>query len=83
MKQYLEFRGLTKRLLEDYLVDLGGRRVGEGRFEGPGWQARFTSEKVQLSGLSLTQFNVTLEGEEEILPAFIERLRRKAMRGGG
>lgn len=78
------FRGISTRAALRYLTRLGGERVDENAVEGDGWQARVSSESVEIGPtLKLTEVTVTFEGSCDHLEGVIERFAQKAMRAGG
>ncbi len=79
MAEQATFGGIPAWLLRDYLLELGGRQVGE-EVHGPGWTARLAASRDQ-GALGLARVTVAIEG-----PAAAEAmaaLRAKAQRGGG
>ena len=79
------FRGISSRLAENYLRNLGGESVdGEWDIEGEGWRASLSEEKVGVGpSLQLNEVTVVFEGEEETLEELIPEFAQKAMRAGG
>lgn len=78
------FRGISERLAREYLVTLGGEKVGEHVVEGPDWRVETSAEKVQVAGsMQLTEVTIVFEGPPETLEPLVEKFGRKAMRAGG
>jgi molybdopterin synthase sulfur carrier subunit len=78
------FRGISERLARDYLVNLGGEKVGDHVVEGPDWRVETSAEKVQVAGsMQLTEVTVVFQGPAAVLEPLIEKFGRKAMRAGG
>ena len=76
-------RSMPPKILEAYLLDLGGKRASEGRVIGPGWQAHLERlEDFQLGSIRVGQVHLTLEGEAEVLDALMPRLEMKLLRAG-
>jgi hypothetical protein len=68
-------------LLADYLVDLGGDRVGDDRVVGDGWSATLERHERPAGSLTIGRVTVTIEGPEA--DGIMALLRAKAQRGGG
>lgn len=88
------YRGITVRLAVRYLENLGGRLVdSEGDLAEPdstatvaadGWRAELGARRRSVGPtLTLTEVQVTFEGEEAVLAELVEAFSRKAMRAGG
>jgi MoaD family protein len=78
------FRGISERLAREYLVNLGGEKVGEHGVEGPDWSVETSAEKVNVAGsMMLTEVTVVFEGPPATLEPLMEKFGRKAMRAGG
>ena len=76
-------RGIPLKLFQDYLIDLGGSQAGDGRVEGPGWQAHLQRiEDFQIGSLRVGQVHVEFEGQPEALDALLPRLEKKLLRAG-
>lgn len=76
-------RGIPLKLFHDYLIDLGGSPAGDGRVEGPGWQAHLQRvEDFQIGSLRVGQLQVQFEGQPEALDALLPRLEKKLLRAG-
>jgi hypothetical protein len=78
---HVTFGGVPAWLLADYLVDLGGDRVGEDRVVGEGWTATLERHAKPPGSLTIGRVTVTVEGTAAA--RIIEQLREKAQRGGG
>lgn len=84
LRETRRFRGLALERAMDYLVTLGGERVGETEIAGPGWQAELTARKVPVGpSYRLTEVTVTWTGERERLEPIIVLFRIKAFRAPG
>lgn len=84
MEETRQFRGISRRLAAQYLENLGGERVDEGRVEADNWSASLSEETVLVAGsIELTEVTVEFEGAEAALEPLIEAFARKAMRAGG
>jgi hypothetical protein len=76
-------RGIPLKIFRDYLVDLGGIPSGDGRVEGPGWQASLERvEDFQIGSLRVGQVRVELEGDPSALEALLPQLEKKLLRAG-
>lgn len=79
-----EVRGVPLWLLREYLVEGGGRAVGDDRVEGEGWSARLVQlEDYRIGHLSVGQVRIELDGTPEGLRAVDAFLAPKLLRGGG
>jgi hypothetical protein len=57
-KEWIQ-RGIPLKLFRDYLIDLGGRPVEDGRVIGPSWQARLERvEDFQIGSIRVGQVHV-------------------------
>ncbi|KAB1193271.1 MULTISPECIES: hypothetical protein [Haloferax] len=78
------FRGISTRLVVQYLEGLGGEADGERRVVGPDWTVDIDTEVVTItSSIQLTEVQLTFEGDEETLDELIPTFAQKAMRAGG
>lgn len=88
------YRGISVRLAVHYLENLGGRLVdSEGDLSEPGstatvagdgWRAELDASRRSVGPtLTLTEVQVTFEGEAAALDDLVEAFGRKAMRAGG
>ena len=88
------FRGITPRLAVRYLERLGGETVetegnlaepsGKATVEGDDWHATLSATRVSIGPtLTLTEVQVTFEGEPALLDDLVEAFAKKAMRAGG
>ncbi len=79
-----EVHGLPLRLAEEYLQELGGQLVSEGRVEGPGWVVQIHKiEDFKLGSIRLGNLRLNLEADSEVMEAFLHALEQKLRRGGG
>jgi hypothetical protein len=77
------FGGMPQWLLEEYLLELGGARAGDGAITGDGWRATLAARDAGPGhgGAGIARIEVRIEG-----PAagdMLAALRAKAQRGGG
>lgn len=82
----LRIRGVPEWLLRAYLRGLGAAPgANENEMTGDQYTVSWSDERVALPGgtLSLTQLNVTLEGDESVLAMLEPELMKKLQRGGG
>ena len=88
------FRGITPRLAVRYLEGLGGEVVetsgdlakpsGEATVEGNDWGASLSATQVSIGPtLTLTEVQITFEGDPATLDDLVEAFAKKAMRAGG
>jgi hypothetical protein len=81
-KEWIQ-RGIPLKLFKDYLVDLGGSLVEDGRVEGPGWQARLERiEDFQIGSVRVGQVHVEFEGQPKALDVLLPQLEKKLLRAG-
>jgi len=70
-------------LLREYLEELGGESMADGRIIGQEWQAKL--EKMpprKLGSLRVGIVQVTLEGDSETLDNLLPEFEKKTMRAG-
>ncbi len=80
----LDFYGVPRFLMKDYLTVLGGREVGEDRFEGDGWQADLSQAPWRnLGSLRLGGTTVEFSGDPAAIEALLPELEKRTQRGGG
>lgn len=78
------FRGISTRLVIQYLEGLGGEKESDSRVVGPDWTVDIDTEVVTItSSIQLTEVQLTFEGDEETLDELIPVFAQKAMRAGG
>jgi len=79
-----EVRGIPLWLIREYLVELGGRPIGEDRAEGEAWTAALEQiEDFRIGSLEIGQVRLTLEGEEAAIAALNLKMDDKLLRAGG
>ncbi|MFQ3320606.1 MAG: hypothetical protein ACI80F_002692 [Natronomonas sp.] len=84
MQETRSFRGISKRLAIQYLENLEGTKVDEGRVEGDGWVVTLSEQLVNPVGsIQLTEVTVEFEGDDSAVEPLIEDFARKAIRAGG
>lgn len=77
-------RGISIKIFQYYLIDLGGSLAEDGRVVGPGWQAHLQQvEDFQIGSLRVGQVYVQFEGLPEALDALQPQLEKKLLRAGG
>jgi len=77
-----KFRGLLPMFVELYARSLGAR-YDDGRMSGDGWEATVTYGKVRIGSLELTEAEMTFEGDEEAINAFLAKFRAISLRNWG
>ena len=79
-----EVRGIPLWLIREYLVELGGRPLGEDAADGEGWTAGLEQiEDFQIGALKVGQVRLTLEGDEATISALNLQMDDKLLRAGG
>ena len=77
-------RGIPAWLMGEYLQEMGGVGVGNGRYTHPQWSATVRQiEDYQLGSLRVGQIQFQVDITDEALPHFQQRLHLKLLRGGG
>jgi hypothetical protein len=77
-------RSMPLWLVRDYLVELGGRAVGDTEVEGDGWRAALSKlDDFQVGSLRVGQVRLEVTGEAETIERLRPRLDDKLMRAGG
>jgi len=79
-----DIHGVPLWLLREYLEEMGGTAVGEGQVTGEGWHARFWKiDPYRIGSLSIGRVHLEIDGDEQVLSAFLPKLELKLIRGGG
>jgi len=79
-----DYYGVPVWLMKEYLLQLGGRPVGDNQVEGDGWRATLrAAEWRSIGSLRVGGATVVFEGEQATLDVLFERLHWKTLRGGG
>lgn len=77
-------RGIPAWLMGEYLQEMGGVAVGNGRYSHPQWSATVQQiEDYQIGSLRVGQIQFLVEIEDQALHHFQKRLDLKLLRGGG
>ena len=86
----LSVRGISERLLRDYLHELGAQPdaqdASRAHMTANDWSVTWSRQVVAIVGsdsLKLTQFDLVLSGETDSVTQVREQLLAKAQRGGG
>lgn len=77
-------RGIPAWLMGEYLQEMGGIGVGDGRYTHPQWSA--TVQQIadyQIGSLVVGQIQFHVEADDAIIAQFQKRLELKLLRGGG
>lgn len=76
--------GIPLWLMQEYLLEMGGALVEEGRVEGEGWSVRLTKiEDYQLGSLCVGQIRVQMSGDREGFAKLKTMIEPKLIRAGG
>lgn len=79
-----EMRGIPLWLLEEYLLELGARRVQPGLVAGEGWTARLEQlPDFQLGSLRVGQLRLEVQATPDAWQALQPMLEKKLLRAGG
>ena len=79
-----EYHGIPLRVISDYLVELGGTRIGEDFVRGDGWSATFSEgEPFRLGALRLDTIHVHFEGDAAVLNRLLASFNLRMIRAGG
>lgn len=77
-------RGIPAWLMGEYLQEMGGVAVGNGRYTHPQWSAAVKQiEDYHLGSLRIGQIQFDVDIADEALEDFQHRLHLKLLRGGG
>jgi molybdopterin synthase sulfur carrier subunit len=80
------FRGISERLVREYLVGLGGEPDGEHVVTAEDWRVETSAEKVPIyegSTMTLTEVTVEFTGDPDRLSELVPAFSQKAVRAGG
>jgi hypothetical protein len=79
-----EYHGVELRVLHQYLIELGGKMVGETCISGEGWSATFREGELFTVGrLKLGTLHVSFEGDIAVLNRLLPAFDLKMLRPGG
>ena len=79
-----EYHGIPLRVISDYLVELGGTRIGEDFVAGEGWSAALRGgEPFRLGALRLDTIHVQFEGDAVVLNRLLALFDLRMIRAGG
>lgn len=79
-----EMRAMPMWLLQEYLVELGGYPIEDGRVMGNGWSARLKRmEDFQLGSLRVGQVRLEVEADPLVMQQLRPALEKKLLRAGG
>jgi hypothetical protein len=76
--------GIPLWLMCEYLVELGGRQVGDDTVYGEGWQASVTKvEDARIGSLRVGRVHLRVHGDAQALEMLRPALEKKLVRAGG
>ncbi len=79
-----EYHGISLRVISDYLVELGGKIIGEDFVAGEGWSATLRKgEPFKLGALRLETIHVQFEGDAVVLNRLLASFNLRMIRAGG
>ncbi len=79
-----EYHGIPLRVISDYLVELGGTRIGEDLVAGEGWSATLQrGEPFTLGALRLDTIHIHFEGDAVVLDRLLALFDLRMIRAGG
>ena len=79
-----EYLGVELRVLHQYLIELGGKMIGEACISGEGWSATFREGEPFIVGrLKLGTLLVSFEGDVTVLNRLLYAFDLKMLRAGG
>ncbi len=79
-----EYHGIPLRVITDYLIALGGTRIGEDLVRGEGWSATLSrGEPFALGALHLDTIHVHFEGDASVLNRLLASFDLRMIRAGG
>ena len=79
-----EVHGVPTWLLKEYLLELGGWRVGENQVDGEGWSATYDRmEDYRIGSIAIGRVRLRIVGDEQAIEKLMPVLELKLMRGGG
>jgi hypothetical protein len=77
-----KFRGLLPMFVELYAKSLGVR-YEDGEMFGEGWRAKVTYRKVRIGSITLTETEMTFEGDPSKVDDFLAKFRAISLRNWG
>lgn len=79
-----EYHGTPLRVVNDYLIELGGTPAGEDSFHGEGWSATLCiGEPFALGALRLDTVHVQFTGDPGALKRLLPLFDLRMIRAGG
>ena len=79
-----EICGIPTWLMQEYLDEMGGEVIEDGRVVGDGWSATLTEiDPFCLGSIVVGQVLMQLEGEPQAVDQLMVLLEPKLMRAGG
>lgn len=80
----LEMRGMPRRDLEEYFLEIGGKQVGRGVYLGPNWEVTLSDEWIcAIGSIKVSATEVIVRIEEEDWPEMVKAFRFRFLSAGG
>jgi hypothetical protein len=76
------FRGLLPMFVELYVKTLGAQYT-DGEIIGEGWRGNVIYRKIRIGSLELTEAEMTFQGDEQRINAFLTKFRAISLRNWG
>ncbi len=84
MRVEREYHGVELRVLHQYLIELGGKMIGEACISGEGWSAMFREgEPFTVGKLNLNTLHAFIEGDMAVLNRLLSAFDLKMLHAGG
>jgi hypothetical protein len=84
MRVEREYHGVELRVLHQYLIELGGKMIGEACISGEGWSATVhEGEPFTVGKLKLNTLHLFFEGDIAVLNRLLSAFDLKMLRAGG
>ena len=77
-------RSLPLWLLQEYLVELGGKLQEDGSVRGNGWKAQISQlDDFQIGSLKVGQVHLEVKAASDVVDDLMPALEKKLLRAGG
>ena len=77
-------RSLPVWLLQEYLLELGGKLEEDGSVRGNGWKAHIRElDDFQVGSLRVGQVRLEVKAADDVVDDFMPVLEKKLLRAGG
>jgi hypothetical protein len=84
LEKTLEMRGMQRREIVSYFINVNEKNIVDGKFIGEGWEVYISEEVIiELGALRIPSTTVIFQGKKESLDKIILEFRLKFLTAGG